>query len=366
VESGKRPDFLRVLFLTKDSRFGPDGSPMFILLNPNKQSLTLNLKHPEARELAEKLLQWADVLCENYAPGVMERFGMDAARARALNPGLVYASGCLFGQTGPQRHYPGYGGQGSAISGFNHLTGRRDGPAHGPYATITDSLSPRYVCVAMAAALWRRRRCGEGATIDLSQIETAVYSLAEVILRYGATGEVVTRNANRHERTAPHGVYPCAGDDRWIALASWSEAEWQSLVGEMGTPGWAGGFASLEARLADQDALDAHIAEWTQAFPPHELAARLQAAGIEAGVVQSFDDLLADPQLAHRRHWVPLTHSNLGELRFERSGFRLSAASGGFSLPGPNLGEHNETILREVLGLSATRVAELLEEKVLA
>ena len=98
-----------MLFLTKDSKFGPDGSPMFVLLNPNKQSLTLNLKHPEARALAEKLVGWADVLCENYAPGVMEKFGLDAKRAREINPSLVYASGCLFGQTGPQRHYTSHG-----------------------------------------------------------------------------------------------------------------------------------------------------------------------------------------------------------------------------------------------------------------
>jgi benzylsuccinate CoA-transferase BbsF subunit len=236
IESSKSPDFLRTLFLTKDAKFGVDGSPMFVMLNPNKQSLTLNLKHPDARQLAHALVRWADVLCENYAPGVMERFGLDAKTAREINPRLVYASGCLFGQTGPQRHYPGYGGQGSAISGFNHLTGRPDGPAHGPYATITDSLSPRYVALAIEAGLLRRERTGLGCTIDVSQIEAAVYSQSEVLVRYSATGEVVSREANRDANALLHGVYPCAGDDRWIAIAVWSEAERAALAKLLGAP----------------------------------------------------------------------------------------------------------------------------------
>jgi crotonobetainyl-CoA:carnitine CoA-transferase CaiB-like acyl-CoA transferase len=364
IESSRRPDFLRVLFLTSESRFGPDGSPMFILLNPDKQSLALDLKQPEAQALARRLVGWADVLCENYAPGVLERFGLDAARARAINPRLVYASGCLFGQTGPQRHYPGYGGQGSAIAGFNHLTGRPDGPAHGPYATITDSLAPRYVAVAIAAALLRRARTGEGVAIDLSQIEAGVYSLAELVVRFSATGEVISRRGNRSEHAAPHGVYPCAGDDRWIAIAVGSDAEWRALVREMGEPGWAKPDAGLAARLADQDALDAAIGAWTRGFEPHALAEKLQRAGIDAAPVQTFDDLLADPQLAHREHWVPLVHGNLGELLFERSGFRLSDAPGGFSKPGPNLGEHSAEILRDVLGLSDAEIARLVADEV--
>jgi benzylsuccinate CoA-transferase BbsF subunit len=368
LESGKRPDFLRVLWLTKDSRFGPDGSPMFVLLNPDKDSLTLNLKHPRARALAERLVAWADVLCENYAPGVMEKLGLGAERVRELNPEIVMASGCLFGQTGPQRHYPGFGGQGSAISGFNHLTGWPDGPAHGPYATITDSLSPRYVAVAIAAALWRRRRVGGGASIDLSQIETAVYSLSEVVVRFSANGEVAARRGNRDEWTAPHGVYPCRGEDRWIAIATRGDADWQALAGALGHPEWARDprFASVASRLAHEDALDEAIAGATGEHERYALMHALQQAGIDAGVVQDFDDLLADPQLAHRGHWVPLTHVHLGTLQFDRSGFRLSGGSGALTRPGPNLGEHNREILRDVLGLDDAEIEGLVAGEAVA
>ncbi len=138
------------------------------------------------------------------------------------------------------------------------------------------------------------------------------------------------------------------------------------MVHEMGNPAWASELASLDARLAHQDELDAHIAQWSRSIEPHALAARLQNAGVEACVVQTFDDLLSDPQLSHRGHWVPIHHSNLGVLKFERSGFRLSEGSGTFSTPGPNLGEHNTIILREVLGLSDEAVARLVDDEAVA
>jgi benzylsuccinate CoA-transferase BbsF subunit len=278
------------------------------------------------------------------------------------------ASGCLFGQTGPQRTYPGFGGQGSAISGFNHLTGWPDGAAHGPAGTITDSLSPRYVAVGIAAALLRRRWHGGGEHIDVSQIETAVYSLSEAILRYSANGEVEMRRGNASEHDAPHGAYPCRGEDHWIAIAVPGDEEWQRLVGCMGGPDWAtdARFRDTAGRLAHRDEIDAHLARWTLDHDRFELMEALQAAGVEAGVVQDSADLLADPQLAHRDHWVKIRHLHLGELFFERSGIRFSGGSGSLSAPGPNLGEHNQAVLGDLLGLTAQQIALLKESGVVA
>ena len=361
VESARRPDFLRVLFLTRDSPFGLDGSPMYVLLNPNKESVSLDLSKPEGVELVRRLVDWADVACENFAPGVMERWGLDAASLRRRKRSLIVASACLFGQTGPQRAYPGFGGQGSAIAGFNHLTGWPDREPHGPYGTITDSLSPRYVAVAVAAALLHRRRTGEGQTIDLSQIEAGVYSLSELVVRQSASGEAVCRRGNRGDEAAPAGIYPCAGEDRWIAIEVRSDAEWQALVRAMGDPAWA-----RDGRFADPDALDARIAQWTSAFDAHALMARLQQAGVAAGAVQSFQDLLDDPQLAARGHWQALHHVHLGEMPFERSGFRLSESPGALRTPGPNLGEHNQAVLGGILGLGADAIARLVADEVVA
>ena len=367
VESARRPDFLRILQLTPDSPHGLDGAPMFILLNPNKESVSLNLKTAEGVELVERLVGWADVVLENFSPGVMQRLGLDYERLRRVRPDLIMLSGCLFGQTGPQRAYPGFGGQGTAIAGFNHLTGWPDRESYGPYGTLTDSLAPRYAALAVAGALLERRRTGAGQYIDLSQIEAGVYSLSELVVRYAANGEVPSRRGNRSEEAAPHSVYPCAGTDRWIAIAVFDDAGWRALREVMDDPAWARAddYASTEGRLRHEAELDRRLAEWTRGFEPHALMTRLQAAGVEAGVVQTLEDLLADPQLDARGHFREIEHVHLGPLRFERSGFRLSEHPGGLDRPGPNLGEHNQRVLGEYLGLDADEIARLAEAGVL-
>ena len=371
IESAVRPDFLRLLHVTPANRDLPDileQAPMFVLLNADKQSLTLNMKKPGSADIVKRLAAWADVVSENFAPGVMSKWGLDWETLHAGDPRLVMVSGCLFGQTGPQRAYPGFGGQGSAIAGFNHLTGRPDGDAHGPYATITDSLSPRYVATAVTAALLERERSGEGQYIDVSQIETGVYSLSQVIVRYSANGEVETRRGNRDEFAAPHDVYPCAGDDRWIAIAVFDDDAWQRLVEAMGSPAWARDerYATTAGRLSAVDDLDLGIADWTRGFDPHVLLAELQEAGVEAGAVQSFADLQHDPQLAARGHFVSVRHAHLGELRFERAGFRLSDSPGRITRAGPLLGEHSREVLEGVLGLPPSEIDRLIEEGVVA
>jgi len=362
LESTKRPDFLRMLRISPDAPSGLESSPMFALLNPGKRSVALNLQEPEAVELALGLVRWADVVLENFSPGVTDRLGLGAERLLAEKPELIVVSSSLFGQTGPQRSYPGFGGQGSAIAGFNGLTGWPDREAIGPYATITDSLSPRYVAVLIAAALLVRRRTGRGQHIDLSQIEAGVYSLSEMIVRYGADGEIVRRAGNRDEGAAPHGIYPCLGDDAWIAISVWDDAQWRGLVAAMGDPPWAltPRLASAAGRRERQEEIDARLADWTREFGAWHLMGGLQEAGIPAGVVQNVRDVLHDPQLAHRHHFVKLEHPVLRSLVHERSGFRLAASPGGFDRAAPLLGEHNEDVLGGILGLSPERVRDLV------
>jgi benzylsuccinate CoA-transferase BbsF subunit len=366
VESAARPDFLRVLFMTKDSKHGLDGSPMYVLLNPDKQSVSIDMSRAEGVALVKRLVAWADVVAENFSPGVMAKWGLDAAGIHAIRSDAIVVSSCLFGQTGPQRKYPGFGGQGSAIAGFNHLTGWPDREAHGPYGTITDSLSPRYVALAIAAALLERRRTGRGRFVDCSQIEAAVYSLSELVVRWSANGEGDLRRGNASEHDAPHGVYPCRGEDRFIAIAVEDDAAWPAFRRVLGEPDWACDPAldGVAGRLAARERLDARIAEWTQGQEAGVLAERLQAAGVAAGPVQDFDALLADPQLAHREHFVPIRHAPLGELIFERSGFRLSESPGGFRRPGPNLGEHNREVLGGILGLSDAEIEALASREI--
>jgi len=362
VESRERPDFLRQLQSTPG--LGLDGSPMFILLNPNKRSVALNLTRPEAVSLVKRLVRWADAVVENFAPGVMERLGLDYQALCAEKPDLIMVSSSLFGQTGPQRAYPGFGGQGSAIAGFNHLTGWPDREAHGPYATITDSLAPRFTATALAAALLERRRTGRGQHLDVSQIEVGVYALGEAIVQCSATRVAPCRAGNHDRRAAPHAIYPCSGDDRWIAISVRDDQAWQALTLVLGSPSWAREPAldTLPGRLARQEELDLRIASFTREREAEALMNELQAAGVEAGVVQNFHDLQNDPQLAHRQHFVRIAHPRLGELAFERSGFRLSASPGALKSPGPNLGADTLSVLTEILGLSSEEAAKLVAD----
>lgn len=389
VESAKRPDFLRLLNLTRDSPKGLrplDSALMFVLLNPDKDSVSINTTQPEGIALLKRLALWADVVAENFSPGVVAKWGLDYESLRAEKPDLVMVSGCLFGQTGPQRKYPGFGGQGAAISGFNHLTGWPDREAHGPYATITDSLSPRYVALAVAAALLQKKRTGKGQYIDVSQIETAVYSLSEPMVRFSAQSESDVRRGNHSEWVAPHAVYRCrnqggdkvdedaegdgnvatASTERWIAIACFSDADWQLLVSELGNPSWATRpeLATVSGRLEHQEELDRELGAWTQEREAYALMKQLQAAGVEAGVVQNVADLSHDPQLAARDHFVPLSHEYLGELAFERSAVRLAEHPSSLRRPGPKLGEHNDDVLGGVLGLSQAEIADLVARDV--
>jgi benzylsuccinate CoA-transferase BbsF subunit len=367
VESSKRPDFLRMIHLTADNPHGLDGSPMFVLMNPNKQSVAIDLSLPEGIALLKRLIGWADVVAENFSPKAMAKWGLSHASLCAERPDLILISSCLFGQTGPQRLYPGFGGQGAALSGFNHLTGWPDRDAVGPYGTITDSLSPRYVAVLIAAALYHRKRTGQGQYIDVSQIETAVYSLSEMIVRYSARGEVIDRSGNECEYAAPHGVYPCRCEDRWIAIAAFSDDDWNTLCGEMGDADLAQDprLRSVAGRLANREELDERIAAWTRAFDPHVLMQRLQRAGVEAGAVQRFDDLLSDPQLAARGHFEKLHHVHLGEMTFEHSAIRCEASPPRLTAPGPNLGEHTRSVLHDALGMDADEIDGLADRGVL-
>jgi benzylsuccinate CoA-transferase BbsF subunit len=368
VESSVRPDFLRLLPAPPDEPVDLDAAPMFALLNPDKWSVSIDLRKPAGVELVLRLADWADVVAQGFAPGVMDELGLGPTQLLARKPALIVVTSSLFGQTGPQRHYPGFGSQGSAIAGFDHLTGWPDREPIGPYATITDSLSPRYGALLIAAALLERSRGGGGQHIDVAQVETGVYSLSEMVVRCSANGESVARAGNREPGAAPHGVYPCAGEDTWIAIAVAGDEEWRALVAALGAPTWAREprFATAAGREANQDDLDARLAAWTRESGAYLLMAQLQEAGVPAGVVQHLDELRQDPQLAHRRHFVPLDHAVLGVLPYERSGFRLSASPGGFDDSGPLLGEDNDMVLGEILGLSAAEIEQLLADDVIA
>jgi benzylsuccinate CoA-transferase BbsF subunit len=350
VESRVRPDFLRLYGITATQK-SLDASPMFAAFNCNKLAITLNMKHPDARAIALRLVRWADVVAENFAPGAMGRWGLaydDLVKERS---DLVMVSTCLHGQTGPERDYPGFGGQGAAISGFNHLTGWPDREPLGPYGTITDSLSPRFAAAAVMAALLRRNRTGEGAYLDLSQVECAIYCSGDALVEHAVTGSPPGRIGNRSRRAAPHGVFRCAGEDRWIAIACWSDSEWRALADSLSLSEDPR-FDHLDGRLAQQDDVEALIEGATTSRDRDRLVSELRDTGVEATPVLDLTDLNEDEQLHHRGHFVPMSHPVIGEQNYEALGFRLSESPSSFTRPGPTLGRDNEEVYKGILRMS--------------
>jgi crotonobetainyl-CoA:carnitine CoA-transferase CaiB-like acyl-CoA transferase len=343
IESRTRPDFLRAMALAvPDNPHGLEGSQLYDGLNPNKWSLTLNLKQPAGVDIVKRLVtEWADAVAENFAPRAMKSFGLDYQNLAAIKPDLVMMSACLNGQTGPHKDYPGFGGQGSALAGYNALTGWPDREPVGPYGTITDSLAPRYVCAALAAGLHYRRRTGRGLHLDLSQVESAIWSLAPWLLDYEIDGEIHLRDGNNDRAARLHGAFACADEnglgDRWITIACWTDDDLSRLHAISGPD----------------------VAAWTRTRVRADIAEELQAAGIEAVPVNDFGDLNSDPQLAHRGHFEPHTHPFLGVGLYERNGFRLSACPGGYEHASPTLGQHTEWALGEILGMSPSEIEAL-------
>lgn len=349
VESPSRPDFLRAMAVGPTNPHGLEGAPMYDALNCGKRNVTLNLKHPGALAVVHRLVvEWADAVAENYAPRAMTAFGLDYESLRALRPDLVMISACLNGQTGPHKDYPGFGGQGSALSGWNWITGWPDREPVGPFGTITDSLAPRYVAAALAAGLWHRRRTGAGCYLDVAQVETGLWALSPWLIDHELDGTVGMRNGNAHPDADPHGVFPCADEadvgDRWIAIACWTDAQRAALRDAIGS-----------------DPTEPALTNWTHSRRRADVAAALQALGIEAVPVADFGDVAVDAQLAHRGHFVERDHPFLGPGRYERNGVRFSAAAGGYDRAGPTLGQDNDWVFRDLLGLTDAEVAALGE-----
>lgn len=368
IEPVRRPDLPSESPPCSAPPEGVDAAALLALLDAGKRSVALDLQREEGVALALRLVDRADVVVEGLAPGVLERLGLGGARLLERKPALIVVSTSPFGQTGPRRAHSGDCGHASAIAGFPHLTGWPDREPLARGATIPDALAPRYTAALVAAALLARDATGRGQHIDVSQVEVGVHALSELVVRWTGAGEALARAGNRDERAAPHGVYPCAGEGAWIAIEVRDDVEWDALCAAMGDPPWAGEerFATAEGRRAHAHQLDERVAAWTRAFAPYDLMAGLQEAGVPAGVVQTPETLLRDPQLAHRGHFARVEHAGLGPLFVERSGFRLAEHPGGFAGAGPRLGEHTDEVLRDELGLDAGEIAALRARGVLA
>ncbi len=372
IESAMRLDALRQSPPFRDGVAGVNRSGYFANRNTSKKSLVLNLRSPRGVDLARRIIVQSDIVANSFTPGTMEKWGLGYEDCRRLRPDIVYLSMPMHGGDGPHGQYLGYGAAISALSGLFASTGF---PGRDPVGTGTnypDHIpNPGQAAVGLLAALRHRRRSGEGQAIELSQVESTICAIGPLVLAAqlpNGSAPSTVRLGNREPGVAPHGVYPAAGDDRWIAIACWSDADWAVLRRvAVGEPFAADPrFATLAGRLEHEDDLDAALGCWTSRHDPFELADRLQAEGLDAAPVQDARDVLErDRQLAHLGHWVRLTHPEMGESVYDAPPVRLSATPGRLRTPAPRLGEHAAAICRDLLGLSDEEIAGLTAEGVL-
>jgi benzylsuccinate CoA-transferase BbsF subunit len=297
----------------------------------------------------------------------MERLGLGYAALREIKPDIVLFSTSMLGRDGPNSKQPGFGAVLSSLSGLTGITGWPDRDPTNPYGAYTDFIAPRFAVTSILAALDYRRRTGIGQHIDMSQLESALQFIAPLLLDYANNGREGARTGNRHEAAAPHGAFPCKGEDRWVTITCMTDAHWKALRQALGDPAWmqAERFATLLGRKRDEDALEALLAEATRPWEAEALAHALQAAGVPAGVVHENKGLLADPQLEHRGHFVYYDKAKIGRHLVQRSEFRLARAPAARNWPTPFVGEHTRQICRDILGMADAEIDSLVGEGVL-
>ena len=367
IESPTRIDAARTLQPYLDNKLGPDSSGMFANCNAGKLGISLDLRNRAARTVVHDLVRWADVVTESFSPKAMRAWGFDYESLRKVNPNLIMLSSCLMGQFGPLAKIAGFGNMAAAISGFHNLTGWPDRAPAGVFGAYTDYVAPRYTAIAILAALDHRRRTGQGQYIDQSQAECAIHFLAPAILDYTANGRVNGRVGNSDAIFAPHGVYPAAGDDQWVAIVCRSDDDWRRLCTAIENEDLSRNsrYALAAGRLEHRDAIDSCIAAWTRALDRGVIESRLQALGVPAHQVQNSADAYRDTQFAHRGHFVALDHPSLGKFTVEGPRARLSRTPAVVSRAAPMLGQDNQYVLEGILGYDETRISELVASGVL-
>jgi crotonobetainyl-CoA:carnitine CoA-transferase CaiB-like acyl-CoA transferase len=371
VESELRPDGLRLLGPQKGGTQW-NSSHFHGEFNAGKQCVQLNLKNPEGLSIMKRLIAWADVFIENWAPGALRRLGIDYSVVRELNPEIIMLSTSLMGQTGPASEVAGFGYHAGGMAGFYEVTGWPDLPPQGPWMAYTDVIAPRMIAAMATAAIDRRVRTGRGQHIDAAQFEMALQFLAPEIMEVQTAGYQATRLGNRSRFAAPEGIYPCAGSsasssagsgtgaDQWLAISIETDAQWRALCTVLGEPAWCQDptLATLEGRLDRHDEIDTHLSAWTVQQDRYAAMDILLQAGVPAGALQRSSDLACDPQYQHRQFHRFHDHPVMGRVPYAGVQYRIPGYEAGPYRFAPLLGEHTERVLAEELGMTAEEIRQ--------
>ncbi len=361
IESHTRPDVVRLSAPYKDGVVGVDTSTWFANTSNSSYSVSLDLNKPGGRDIAWKLIEWADVVGENFGPGTMHKWGLDYENVRKRKPDIVYYSSSQLGASGPYSRFVGWGWQAAAMAGFTYATGWPDREPVSFPGAYADFVACRFSAFAVMAALEYRRRTGRGQWIDLSQMESCCNVLASPLMDYFINNRVLERSGNRSDSAVPCGVFPCKGEDRWCAIVVSTEEEWQAFCKAIGEPGWIDDprFSVFLARKKKETELEELIGQWTAQCSAEEVEALLQGVGVAASIVENGKDISEDPQLQYRGYFREYNHSVIGPHIYRGPSFKMSRVPDA-QFAGPAIGEHNEYVLKELIGLSDDEIAEAI------
>ena len=367
IESAKRLCPSRLIPPWPDNESGVNRAGYFNQYNQGKRSLTLDLKAPEAIDIAKTLVSKSDIVMNNFASGVMEKLGVGYDVLRRIKPDIIMVSLPGYGTSGPEKDFVSYGPPQVAQSGLSALTGYVGGPPMMAGFSYGDPNGGVHATFAVMAALLHREKTGQGQYIDLSQWEAAIMLLPEALMDYSMNSTQPERMGNRDPHMAPHGVFRSKGDDRWVSLSVRDEAEWQRLCEVMGQPELIldARFASLAARKENEAALEAVVTAWTQERTADEATQALQNAGIPAYPALDALDMVNSPHVGARDYFVELEHPEVGTRRHMGIPWTMSRTPCEIRRPAPCLGQDTDAVLTDIVGLSQDEIAALRERDIL-
>ena len=368
VEACQRIDFVRVQTLAENEpreRYWERGWSSW--LHRNKYGITLNLSDPRGIDILKKLIGMSDVILENFSPRVMANFGLHYDAIKEIKSDIIMLSMSAYGQTGPYRDYVGYGATIEPVAGLSELAGYPDGPPTELDSNISDPSASFHGAGAILAALLYRDRTGKGQYIDLSEMETVMTFIGGQILDYTMNERVQGRIGNNHPWMAPHGCYPCKGEDKWVAIAVRSEEEWRHLCTAMDEPEWTKDkrFSDMLSRWKNQDALNKCIGAWTSNFGHYEAMHTLQGMGVPAAAVLNMKEIFFDEQVKERGFFEVVDHPEVGPRPMPGMSFKMSKTPGAIRKSGHLLGEDNAYILGKLLSITESEMAQLTEAEVI-
>jgi benzylsuccinate CoA-transferase BbsF subunit len=365
VETRKRPDPVR---------FGPDNlardpemDPLFHSINRNKLGILLDLTNSEGVELIKRLVRISDVVVENFSPGVMKRFGLDYEELKKIKSNIIMISFPGVGSEGPLSDVVTYGPSLAGLAGLDSMVGYEQERVLGMQQAYADINAALFGAFAMQIALYHREKHGEGQQIEVAQIEALLSTMPEPIMEASLNRRILNTLGNVNPMMSVHNNYPCRGDDKWISIAIHTEEEWEKFCHAIGDPAWTKkeDFADAYKRSLNRRKLDRRIAEWTAEIPPDEVMQILQKAEVAAAPCADTEDRFLNPHFEQRQNIVNVEHPATGVDFVPNVVCKLSETPGAIRRPAPMLGQHNDYVFGELLGLPSDEIERLIQDKVI-